>query len=163
MQDHVLAPAGVSDASLKHPDTCALAYPFPVAGDGWNSGDLTAMSGGAGWHMSIDDLLAVMGTFRRKGSIMSSTQAQAMLDDGFGIDIKTATPMGTFYGKTGLWQNNDGSHVEQSLLYFLPRDMELVVFVNSPIGSSAKLFSNVVTDAYMSNLQVRDVLHHLSR
>ena len=65
----------------------ALAYSFPVNGAGWNSGDLSTMTGGAGWHMSADELLNVMGTLRRKGTIMSTTQAQTMLDSGFGIDV----------------------------------------------------------------------------
>jgi len=45
--------------------------------------------------MSPDDLLEVMGAFRRKGTIMTTSQAQTMLDDGFGIDLRIWTPLGT--------------------------------------------------------------------
>ncbi|HKD09043.1 MAG TPA: hypothetical protein VKB79_24280 [Bryobacteraceae bacterium] len=114
---HVFAPAGVAGPTLDRPGADALAYQFPVSGNGWNSGNLSAMSGGAGWHMSVDDLLDAMSAFRRKGTIMTSVQAQLMLDDGFGIDVNMNTPMGRLYNKNGLWQDGSG-HVEQSLAYF---------------------------------------------
>ena len=81
---------------------CAGVQLSPQAA-GWNSGDLRTMSGGAGRHMSADDLLEVMGTFRRKGSIVSVAAAQGMLDNGFGIDLSMLTPLGTLYNKGGLW------------------------------------------------------------
>jgi len=83
VQDHVFSPAGVSGPGLDHPNPDALAYTFPVTGKGWNSGDLSTVSGGAGWHISADELLNVMGTFRRKGTIMTTAQAQTMLYYGF--------------------------------------------------------------------------------
>jgi hypothetical protein len=49
------------------------------------------------------DLLDIMGTFRRKGTIMSTTQAQTMLDEGFGIDVRMSTPLGMLYNKNGAW------------------------------------------------------------
>ena len=55
VNQHLFHPAGVSGPTLTHPNPDALAYAFP-AGGGWNSGDLTTESGGAGWHMSVDDL-----------------------------------------------------------------------------------------------------------
>jgi CubicO group peptidase (beta-lactamase class C family) len=152
VQAHVFIPAGVSGPTLSHPSPDALAYTFPVSGNGWNSGDLSTMSGGAGWHMSVDDLLTVMGAFRRKGTIMSTTQAQTMLDDGFGVDVIMPTPLGTLYNKNGLWQDG-GGHVEQSLAYFLPSHMEMVVLANSPIGAPAQFFRDVVTNIYVANIK----------
>jgi len=137
--------------TLTHPGDDALAYGFPTAGTGWNSGDLTTMAGGAGWHLSVDDLLAVMNDFRRVGNIVSSAAAQGMLDDSFGIDLVQATPAGTLYNKNGLWQNG-AAQVEQSLAYFLPQDMELVVLANSAVGSPAQFFRDVVTTLYVDNL-----------
>ncbi len=147
---HLFQPAGVSGPTLTHPDPDALAYNFPP-GAGWNSGDLTSESGGAGWHMSVDDLLDVMGCFRRKGTIMSSAAAQTMLDNSFGIDLIETTKLGTLYNKNGLWQSGAGQ-TEQSLAYFLPRDMELVVLANSPIGSPGQFFRDVVTNIYLDNI-----------
>jgi hypothetical protein len=147
---NLFQPAGVSGPTLTHPDPDALAYTFPP-GSGWNSGDLTAESGGAGWHMSVDDLLDVMGCFRRQGTIMAPAAAQTMLDDSFGIDLIEATNLGTLYNKNGLWQDGAGQ-TEQSLAYFLPRDMELVVLANSPIGNSGQFFRDVVTNIYLDNI-----------
>jgi hypothetical protein len=130
---HLFQPAGVSGPTFMHPDPDALAYAFPP-GAAWNSGDLTADCGGTSWHMSVDDLLEVMSCFRRQGAIMSQAAAQNMLDAGFGIDLIESTNLGTLYNKNGWWGAGSGQ-VEQSLTYFLPRDMELVVLANSPIGA----------------------------
>jgi hypothetical protein len=143
-------PAGASGPTLTHPDPDALAYAFPP-GTGWNSGDLTTESGGAGWHMSVNDLLEVMGCFRRQGTIMSPSAAQSMLDASFGIDLIQSTSLGTLYNKNGLWRSG-ANQTEQSLAYFLPRDMELVVLANSPIGSTGLFFRDVVTQIYLDNI-----------
>ena len=150
IQQNLFQPAGVNGPTLTHPDPDALAYTFPPTA-GWNSGDLTAESGGAGWHMSVDDMLDVMGTFRRGGTIMSQAAAQAMLDAGFGIDLIEPTNLGTLYNKNGLWASGTGQ-TEQSLSYFLPRDMELVVLANSPIGNPGQFFRDVVTNLYLDNI-----------
>ena len=150
VEQHLFQPAGVSGPTFTHPDPDALAYAFPV-GAGWNSGDLTADAGGTSWHMSVDQLLAVMGCFRRQGSIMSPAAAQKMLDDGFGIDVIESTPLGTLYNKNGRWSSG-AKQTEQSLAYFLPRDMELVVLANSPIGIADTFFRDLVTGIYLDNI-----------
>jgi hypothetical protein len=123
-----------------------------VSGNGWNSGDLTTMAGGTGWHMTVDDVLKVMGTFRRAGTIMSPAQAQTMLENSFGIDWITPTQLGTFYAKVGGW-GAATAKFEQGVLFYLPQNMELVVLVNSPIGPPypESLFA-VVSYAYTSNI-----------
>ena len=135
----VFAPSEVTGPDFTHDAADALAYNFPVTGNGWDSGDLTSMAGGAGWHMSVDELLQVMATFRRGGTIVSPAQAQVMLDDGFGIDFSVATPLGTYYAKLGGWNDNAG-HQEQGVAFYLPLNMELVVLVNSPV------FEGPITD-----------------
>jgi hypothetical protein len=148
---HVFSPSGVTGASLDHPSNSALAYKFPSSSSGWNSGNLETVSGGAGWHLTVDQLLSVMGAFRRKGTIMSNANAQKLLDNSFGIDLILPTPAGTLYNKNGRFTNND--RTEQALAYFLPENMELAVFVNSPVGSPSKFFRDVVTKVYLDNLK----------
>jgi Bacterial tandem repeat domain 1/Beta-lactamase len=150
IRQNLFQPAGVSGPTFTHPDPDALAYAFPPGG-GWNSGDLTADAGGTSWHMSVDELLDVMGCFRRQGTIMPPAAAQAMLDAGFGIDVIESTNLGTLYNKNGLWQSG-AMQTEQSLAYFLPRDMELVVLANSPIGNPGQFFRDVVTNIYVDNI-----------
>jgi CubicO group peptidase (beta-lactamase class C family) len=133
---NVFSPSGVTGATLYHEPADALAYNFPVSGPGWNSGDLTTLAGGTGWHMTLDQVLAVMSTFRRSGTIMSPADAQTMLDDGFGLNWTVPTPLGTYYAKIGGW-SGDGGRMEQSIAFFLPQQMEFVLFVNSPVGFPA--------------------------
>ena len=152
VQQHLFQPAAVAGPTLDHPNPDALAYTFPVSGSGWNSGNLAYMTGGAGWHMSVDDLLNVMGTARRKGSIIRPERARKMLVNGFGVDLIQNTPLGTLYNKNGFWMDGAG-HVEQSLAYFLPRRMEMVVLANSPIGSPPQFFRDLVTNLYMANIK----------
>jgi hypothetical protein len=92
---------------------------------------------------------------------MSVAGAQTMLDNGFGIDLAMSTPLGMLYNKNGLW-GNGGNQVEQSLAYFLPRDMELVILANSPVGSPAEFFRDVVTNIYVDNIRPRLVLEQVS-
>jgi len=154
VQTKVFAPAGVTSATLDHPAAGALAHKFPVTTAGWNSGDLESVSGGAGWHMSVDQLLDVMGTFRRKGTIMSPSAAQTMLEDGFGIDLIQNTAAGKLYNKNGLWHDaSTNGRTEQSLAYFLPEKMELVVLANSPINNPEVFFRDVVTQIYVDNVK----------
>ena len=166
-QGKVFGPAGVSGATLDHPGTAGLAYKGP--GDtarGWNSGNLESVSGAAGWHLSVDQVLNVMGAFRRGGSIVTSQAAEGMLNNGFGVDPFTnpqpdvpippglLTPAGEIYCKNGRWFDGNG-HEEQSLAYFLPEAMELVVLANSPVvlpGSPEQFFRDLVTQVYLNNL-----------
>jgi CubicO group peptidase (beta-lactamase class C family) len=152
VQARVFALAGVAGPTLTHPPEDALAYNFPVSGSGWNSGDLTTMAGGAGWHMSIEDLLKVMGTFRRAGTIVTPAQAQLALNEKFGIDWAASTPLGTVYAKNGMWGDAAG-RVEQSVLFYLPENMELVVLVNSPVSASNLFLYTLVSNCYTQNIK----------
>ena len=151
VRSNVFFPGG-TDGSLVHEPATALAYAFPPANPGFNSGDLSEMAGGAGWHMSVAGVLDVMGAFRRNGTILSPNRAQHMLNNGFGIDLILDTPIGRLYNKNGFWL--DGlQRTEQTLAYFLPEDMELVVFANSPIGPQSLFFRDLVTQTYLDHLE----------
>lgn len=149
---NVFGPGQVSDGSLAHNTGDALAYNFPVSGNGWNSGDLTAYAGGAAWHLSVDDLLGIMGAFRRENTIVSQVQAQSMLDAGYGLDLIQSTPLGTMFAKNGGWSSSNGQ-TEQCVAFFLPQGIELVVFVNSPIGTSnpPQFLMGTVAQYYIDN------------
>ena len=165
LQAKVFQPSDVAGATLDHAPGCALAYRGPPVniGPGWNSGNMAESCGCDGWHLSVNQLLNVMGEFRRGGGILMPADAQAMLDNGFGVDpfidgvaLPTAktTLAGNMYCKPGDWRD-PSDRDEQSLAYFLPDDMELVVFVNSRVdgqtGATNK-FRRVVTQAYLDNL-----------
>lgn len=151
VRDNVFAPAGVSAPTLDHPDEDALAYSFPVVGKGWSAGDLSTMCGGVGWHISTDELLSVMGTFRRGSAIVSPSTAEAMLENDFGVDVRKDTLLGRMYAKGGFW--GDGTHFEQSNAYFLPRNMELVILANSPFCAADRGFLDQVTTVIEDNIE----------
>jgi CubicO group peptidase (beta-lactamase class C family) len=174
LQAKVFQPSSVVGATLDHPHACALAYRGPDdTKPGWNSGNMQESCGGDGWHLSVNQLLDVMGEFRRGGGILTPAAAQAMLDNGFGVDpftggpLPTAkpTPAGNVYYKPGDWHdgNDECPPDEQSLAFFLPEDMELVVFVNSTVGGltgeNNSHFRDLVMQAYLDNLITKPDAH----
>jgi len=160
MQAKVFTPAGVNNAGFApNPGgKNALAYKFPHNNiGGWNSGDLSTVAGGAGWRLSIKELLSVMHHVRRTNTIIPAQKAQYMLDNRFGIDQAIDTPAGKIYNKNGGWggycdSNGKNCKTEQCVAYFLPNGMELAVFVNSPIGSEGFSLRNLVRDAFVDSL-----------
>ena len=76
------------------------------------------------------------------------------MDSYLGIDQVIETPAGKLYNKNGSWNNN--GRTEQSVIYFLPDNMELAVFVNSKIGNGqGKSLRARVKDAYLSSLKLK--------
>ena len=152
VQENVFDPAGVT-AAFTHGADDALAYPFPAIAPGWNSGDLSTMSGCAGWHLSVDELLIIMAAFRRRGFIVDPAVARTMLDRQFGLDVKKDTALGRIYAKGGFWSINKGEFVEQSSVYFLPKGMELAVLANSPLCKPDTGFMGQVLGAIDANIE----------
>jgi CubicO group peptidase (beta-lactamase class C family) len=151
VQENVFDPVGVASV-FTHESDDTLAYAFPVNAPGWDSGDLSTMSGAAGWHLSIDDLLAMMANVRRLGGIIDPSRAQTMLDRGVGLDVIRDTALGRLYAKGGFWSLN-GQFVEQSNAIFLPKGMELVILANSPLCSPNTGFMPQVLDIVEANIR----------
>jgi CubicO group peptidase (beta-lactamase class C family) len=149
--ENIFDPAGVG-STLDHPDPNALAYPIPVMTPGWNSGDLKSLCAAVGWHLSVNDLLSVMAAFRRAGSIVDPAKAQIMLDRQIGIDKIRDTSLGRIYAKGGFWGN--GSAVEQSNVFFLPKGMELAILANSPFCSPNTGFMDNVLAVIEDNIEL---------
>jgi hypothetical protein len=152
----VLAPSGVSTTAGSVPlPGKALAYRFGSTQAGWNSGNLRSVTGGAGWILSVSEVLNVLGAFRR-GTLVPVSVAQQALDGKLGIDQAIPVPNGTLYNKNGAWGTEDG-RVEQSLAYILPENMELVLFANSGfgirIGKEATSLRGVVNGVYLNNVR----------
>jgi CubicO group peptidase (beta-lactamase class C family) len=152
VSENVFDPVGVT-STFAHTGDHALAYPYPPNVPGWNSSDLSTMSGCAAWHLSVDDLLRVMAAFRRLGVIVDPASAQTMLDRQFGLDVKRDTPLGRIYAKGGFWSFDHGRFVEQSNVFFLPKGMELVILANSPLCKPDTGFMDKVLAAIENNIE----------
>lgn len=151
-QSKVFTPSGVSNVSAVPSGKSAFAYDSKSDKSGWNSGDLTTQLGGAGFRLSVNELLSVMHTFRRGGNIVSKAEAQESIDAMLGLDQVFDTPAGKIYNKNGGWGDAAGN-VEQSVVFFLPENMEVAVLVNSPIGAANASLRDTVRIAYMNNLK----------
>jgi hypothetical protein len=140
-------------STFLHTENNALAYPIPPAVPGWDSGDLSTMSGCIAWHLSVDDLLNVMATFRRRGAIVDPDRAETMLDRKFGLEDWEDTRLGRIYFKGGFWgKDNTGRFIEQSNAFFLPKGMELVILANSTFCGPNTNFMYKVLDAIKKNI-----------
>lgn len=153
-QAKVFTPSGVSNVGGAPTASGAIAYAGKTDVTGWDSGDVSTQLGGAGFRLSVNDVLDVMGTFRRKGTIVSPAKAQEALDAKLGIDRVIDTPAGKLYDKNGAWRDGSSSsnHLEQSVAVFMPEQIECVVLVNSWIGMQQASLRNAVRDAYLANL-----------
>lgn len=156
METRVFAPAGVTGASLASSASTAHGYTRTGA-NGQDWGNLSDWAGGAAWHMSADDVLDIASWFRRSGDSISRARASEALQEGYGVDGFWNTSVGRIYHKNGSWRTGGDCNSRrqvQSILFFLPEDMEVVVFVNSPIGVTCQSLRDVIRTAYVNNIDM---------
>ncbi|MEO7509210.1 MAG: serine hydrolase domain-containing protein, partial [Pyrinomonadaceae bacterium] len=155
LQANVFDPAGVHNVGfipLPAAADGAVAYRFPALNlHGWNSGDTSTVAGGAGWRLTLSELMKVVDQFRRRNTIVPSATAQMILDKKFGIDQNIETPLGRIYNKNGGWHHNGTT--EQCVVYFMPDGIEVGVFVNSPLGAQNFSLRNAVKDNYLAAIK----------
>lgn len=154
-QAKVFTPAGVAGVGSKPGNVGAYGYSGKTDKQGWNSGDVSGQLGGAGFRLSVNDLLNVMGTFRRKGTIVPASKAKEAIEARLGLDQAIDTPAGKMYNKNGRWQTGSSASAdtEQSVVYFMPDNIEVAVLVNSWIGSEQASLRGTITNAYLANLE----------
>jgi len=161
MRRVVFEPAGVTGARLARTTDTALAYDFPNTMDGDDTGKLTCLAGGAGWYMTLNEVMNILGVFRRSGLILEPGAARDMLDAKFGIDWKIQIRGRDYaYTKSGEWYDynltaNDDLRLqmEQAAVLFLPEDMELVVFANSRVAQPGKYLVDLVLGIYKAHVE----------
>jgi CubicO group peptidase (beta-lactamase class C family) len=154
VETRILAPSGVTGAGLVGDSNTAYAYTW-TGGNAWLPGDLSDWAGGASWHMSINDVLRIAHRFRRAGSPISRPRATEILQLGFGVDGFWNSPAGRVYHKNGIWRDRsacNGRSEEQSLLLLMPGDMEMALYVNSPVGPSCTFLRDLVQTTYLNNV-----------
>ncbi len=154
-QAKVFTPSGVAGVSAEPGSVGAFGYSGKTDKQGWNSGNVAGQLGGAGFRLSVNDLLKVMGTFRRKGTIVPASKAKEAIEARLGLDQAIDTPAGTIYNKNGRWQTGSSASAdtEQSVVYFMPDNIEVAVLVNSWIGPEQASLRGTITNAYTANLE----------
>lgn len=146
----ILAPSGVAAMSPVPSGDSAYAYGSRTDDTGWNSGDVTTQLGGVGFRLSPNEVAKVLGTFRRSGKIVSDSVAKSAIEGHLGLNGSTDTPAGKVYYRKGGW---GGSDIEKSLAYYMPGNIEIVLFVNSPIGPEDASMRLTVENAYINSLK----------
>ena len=111
-------------------------------------GNWSTVAGGAGMYMSVSQVLKVLGAFR-SGTIMPAARAQYMLDNGLGNNGYGNTTAGRVYIRLGGWNINGDE--EQTAIYCLPNNVNMAVFINSPIKG--------YLNANGSNRHVHDMIY----
>ena len=64
--------------------------------------------------------------------------------------MAAANSLYVIYNKNGAWGSN--GRREQCVAYFMPDDVEVAVFVNSPIGPNSASLRGLVKDLYVNAL-----------
>jgi CubicO group peptidase (beta-lactamase class C family) len=153
VRDNVFTPAGVSGPSLANTANSARAYRWNDNGSGWDSGNMMGQAGGAAWHIAPDELLDVVGEFRRGGGIVSQSRAREILNASYGLNSAVngnSSAAGRFYFKPGKWTRN--GQTEQALVMVLPEQIEVVIFVNSAIGPNDISLQTLGRTLYLNNI-----------
>ncbi|TDH23510.1 class A beta-lactamase-related serine hydrolase [Segetibacter sp. 3557_3] len=107
----------------------AKAYSSPTDPEG-RDGDWSTVSGGAGFYMSVTQILKTLDGFRN-GDIIPAARAQYMLDNNLGHNGSVDTAAGKVYVRLGGWSINGGE--EQAAVYCLPNNVNIALLINSPV------------------------------
>lgn len=162
MQTHVFNPVGAFPLLNSNPNT-VLASRFDSSGPGWNTGNFTFSSGGAGWHMTINEILDVVRALR-SGNIVSGIRAQTILNESWGLNsplLGRSTDTGRLYYKAGKWTDRAkdtpitaSTRTEMCFVMMMPDEMELVIFVNSEITATGTPLTNLLLTLYNDNIVI---------
>ena len=143
VNENIFAPAGVDPRFFFPAENAAKAYATPPAGIGSQVVNDATNAGPRGWHLSIAELMDVLGEFRRGGSMMAPWQAEQLMASGYGLDAPLATQAGPVYRKGGrsTW-NTQGM---DSAIYLMPGGIEFAIFTNSWDGTQGGHLGNIPT------------------
>jgi hypothetical protein len=134
VNDNVFAPASIGPREFKADADAAKAYATPPSAPGAAIEDGARGSGPSGWHLSIGELVRLLGEFRA-GSMMESWRAQQVLSNMYGLDRPLTTRAGPVYYKGGRKQAR--AQGMDSAIYLMPGDVDFAIFVNSWDGTQA--------------------------
>jgi Beta-lactamase len=141
-----------TQASLQPKALDSLAYSSDLAKAGW-AADAGPSAGTAGWWLSVDEIMNIMNTYWQSDAIVPLSIARRALGDGFGLDGTQGWQIfqnrQDCFMKSGYWSDGMG-RTQQCVVAFAPRDIELAVFVNSPVPGNN--IAGVVSDHLRTSL-----------
>jgi hypothetical protein len=119
----VFVPASINPREFKAEDIAAKGYGTPAAAPGSRVENDVANAGASGWHLSVGELIKLLGEFRHGGSIMAPWRAERLLSNLYGLDSpEIATKAGPVYRKGGRWFSATGQTMD-SAIYLMPNGM----------------------------------------
>lgn len=152
VSNNVLMPS-FCQASLTPAADGSLAYATDLSLNGWLA-NASPSAGTAGWWFSCDEICNIMNTYWRSDAIVPKTVARRALRAGFGVDDPDGWQFHKrqpdCFMKGGYWSDGAGK-TQQCVVAFAPRNVEIAVFVNSPITNS-NIF-RIVANQLAANLR----------
>ena len=133
-RQNVLLPS-FCQADIIPPSGGSLGYAPDLSLKGMNANAM-ASAGTAGWWFSVDEIMNIMNTFWQSNAIVPQTVARRALREG--LTGEDPWPFQFHRGKPdcfmkgGYW-DDDAKKTTQCVVVFAPRNVEIAVFVNSPI------------------------------
>jgi len=100
VNDAVFVPASIT-GEFKADYIAAKAYRTPAVKPGSRLEDNTASAGASGWHLSVGELIRLLGEFRRGGSIMPPWRAERLLSNLYGLDPEIVPKAFSSFGRRG--------------------------------------------------------------
>lgn len=108
-------------------------------GAGW---DFTDRAGGFGWHLTTLELSKFWAYAWYSDVLLTNSQKNWLKNTRAGLwNTLTNQKHGTYYCKLGGW-NNGGRWVNSAVMLF-PHDIQVVMFVNSPVPDPAGLAASL--------------------
>lgn len=134
VRQNVLLPS-FCQADIVPPANGSLGYAPDLSLNGMNANAMVH-AGTAGWWFSVDEIMNIMNTFWQSNAIVPQTVARRALREG--LTGEDPWPFQFHRGKPdcfmkgGYWSDGAGK-TTQCVVVFAPSNVEIAVFVNSPI------------------------------
>jgi hypothetical protein len=134
---NVLLPS-FAQADLTPAANDSLAYSLDLTKHG-AAMNARVSAGTAGWWLSADEVVNIMNTFWQSNAIVPQTVARRALEAGLVCEAPWGFQMhrGTTdcFMKGGYWSDGE-KRTNQCVAVFAPQNVEIAVFVNSPIPNN---------------------------
>ncbi len=132
----------------------ALAYPYPPTKATTRGADISRdenrHAGAVGWHLSCNEILAVLDHVRRRNNIISRPTLDRMLTNGYGIRLRHVNRYGALAGHGGSWAGD--ARGQKAWVGYIGNSHEVAVLSNNEIAKdnhpTLPQLQDVIVQAY---------------